>query len=156
MTVVASGFGEQSNPSALVIGPTGLGVAPDGTLYVADTLANRVVAVPDALFRTGSAGAGTTLSAGGSLNGPLGLTVAPDGDLITVNGDNGILVDLDAGGRQVALRTLETSGSPPGAGALFGLAIAPHHMGIYFVDDATNTLDLLGARVGSRTTGSGQ
>jgi hypothetical protein len=30
---------------------------------------------------------------------------------------------------------------PPGAGALFGLA--PAHEGLYFVDDATNTLNLL-------------
>lgn len=41
------------------------------------------------------------------------------------------------------MRFLDRSGSPPGAGALFGLAIAPAGRGIYFVDDATNKLDLL-------------
>jgi hypothetical protein len=34
-------------------------------------------------------------------------------------------------------------GSPAGGGALFGLAVAPWDQGIYFVDDGTNTLDLL-------------
>ena len=28
-------------------------------------------------------------------------------------------------------------------GALFGLAVAPHGKGVYFVDDDTNTLNLL-------------
>ena len=40
-------------------------------------------------------------------------------------------------------RTLDTSGTPPGAGALFGLALTPGHRAVYFVDDATNTLNLL-------------
>jgi hypothetical protein len=34
-------------------------------------------------------------------------------------------------------------GSPPGAGALFGLAVKPGHRAVYYVDDATNTLNLL-------------
>ena len=38
---------------------------------------------------------------------------------------------------------LDSSGSPPGAGALFGLAVAPGGSGVYYVDDATNTLNLL-------------
>jgi hypothetical protein len=45
-------------------------------------------------------------------------------------------------GRQASVIPLDTSGSPPGAGALFGLAIVPRG-GVYFVNDATNTLDLL-------------
>jgi hypothetical protein len=32
--------------------------------------------------------------------------------------------------------------SPGGAGALFGLAVAPGGTGIYFVDDSENTLNL--------------
>jgi hypothetical protein len=48
-TMVASGFGERTDPAALVIGPTGLGLEENGVLYVADTLANRIAAIPDAL-----------------------------------------------------------------------------------------------------------
>jgi hypothetical protein len=47
------------------------------------------------------------------------------------------------GGVQIATRQLDSSGSPPGSGALFGLALAPSATGIYYVDDATNTLNLL-------------
>ena len=32
---------------------------------------------------------------------------------------------------------------PPGAGALFGLAIVPNNRAVYFVDDAANTFALL-------------
>jgi hypothetical protein len=38
---------------------------------------------------------------------------------------------------------LDRSGSPPGSGALFGLAVAPAASGVYYVDDAVNTLRLL-------------
>lgn len=140
--VIASGFGERTDPAALVIGPTGVGVGRSGTLYVADTLANRIAAIPDALFRVRGAGTGYTVSAGGFLNAPLGLTIAPSGDILTVNSGDGNLVETTPGGHQVARATLDSSGSPPGAGALFGLAVAPGGNGIYFVDDATNTLDL--------------
>ena len=54
--MIGTGFPERTDPDALVIGPTGVGLAPDGTLYVADTLNNRIAAIPDALFRHASAG----------------------------------------------------------------------------------------------------
>jgi hypothetical protein len=52
-----------------VIGPTGVGLGPNGTLYVADTLGNRVAAIPAALYRGSSAGTGSTLTRNGALNG---------------------------------------------------------------------------------------
>jgi hypothetical protein len=140
---VGSGFAEQTNSSAFVLGPTGIGLGRHGTLYVADTQTNAISAIPDAVTRPGSAGTGTPVTAGGMLSMPLGLTVAPNGDLLTVNGGNGLIVETTPGGAQVASRYLDTSGSPKGAGALFGLALKPHRGGIYYVDDATNTLRLL-------------
>jgi len=62
---------------------------------------------------------------------------------IAVNGGDGRIVETSQGGAQIAMRFLDRSGSPPGAGALFGLAIAPRANGIYYVDDAANTLRLL-------------
>jgi DNA-binding beta-propeller fold protein YncE len=50
-TVIGSGFMERTDLSALVIGPTGVGLGPDGTLYVADTLANRIAAIPNRIDR---------------------------------------------------------------------------------------------------------
>jgi hypothetical protein len=140
---IGSGFAEHLDPAALVIGPTGVGLGTNGTLYVADTVANRIAAIPNALFRVSDAGRGATVSQGGKLLGQLGLVVAPGGNILTVNGGNGNLVEVTPAGAQVAVRTLDTSGSPPGAGALFGLAVNPDHRGVYFVDDATNTFELL-------------
>jgi hypothetical protein len=142
-TTIGSGFPEALNSAALVIGPTGVGLAQDGVLYVADTLRNRIAGIPDAVFRVSDDGPGYTVSEGHHLNGELGLTMAPNGDILTVNGGNGNLVELRPSGAQIAVRRLDSSGSPPGAGALFGLAVVPLHDAVYFVDDATNTLDLL-------------
>jgi hypothetical protein len=140
---IGSGFAEHLDPAALVIGPTGVGLGANGTLYVADTVANRIGAIANALFRVSDDGRGATVSKGGKLLGQLGLVVAPGGNILTVNGGNGNLVEVTPSGAQVAVRALDTSGSPPGAGALFGLAVKPNHRAVYFVDDATNTFELL-------------
>ncbi|HKO24047.1 MAG TPA: CHRD domain-containing protein, partial [Chloroflexota bacterium] len=145
-TIVASGFAEKADPNALVIGPTGLGLDLRGTLYVADTLENRIAAIPDALTRTDTAYTGRDLTAGGALNGPLGLAMAPNGDILTVNANDGNLVETDIAGTQVQTSTVSTAGSPPGVGALFGLAVAPNG-DILFADDNALTLN--------RWTGSG-
>jgi len=73
--VIATGFTEHTGPNALVVGPTGVGVGPNGTLYVADSSHNRIAAIPDALTRSSVLGAGgKTVAMGGKLNDPLGLT----------------------------------------------------------------------------------
>ncbi len=75
--MIASGFGEKTNPAVLVIGPTGVGLASNGVLYVADAVASRIGAVRNALVRTTVLGnAGITVSAGGGLNGPLNLALS--------------------------------------------------------------------------------
>ena len=139
-TIIGSGFGERTDPSALVIGPTGVGLGSDGTLYVADSLANRIAAIPDALTRDHTAFVGSDVSSNGAINDPLGLAIAPGGDILTVNGNDGNIVETTPGGAQVAVKTLDTAF---GAGSLFGLAIAPGGSGVIFVDDGFNTLNLL-------------
>jgi hypothetical protein len=142
-TVIGSGFSERTDPAALVIGPTGLALGSNETLYVADSLNNRIAAIPHALDRNTTAHTGNTVTSNGALNDPLGLAIAPNGDILTVNGNNGKIVETTPSGTQVANKFLDTSGSPKGAGALFGLAIIPGGKGVYFVDDATNTLNTL-------------
>ena len=140
--VIASGLAERTDPAALVVGPTGLALDGDAdALYVNDTVNNRIASIGSPLSRNTSAGTGATLSHGGALNAPLGLARAPNGHLIAANGGNGKLVEVTPGGMQVATKLVDSSGSPPGAGALFGLIAGAHK--IYFVDDATNTLDVL-------------
>jgi len=160
MTVIGSGFSERTDPAALVIGPTGVGLSPncadsdpgdcitkfgepgEPVLYVADTLNNRIAVITDALRRNDSAGTGETLTAGGVLNGPLGLTVAEGGHVLTVNSGDGLIIEITQQGAQIAKTLLDNSGAPPGAGTLFGL-IYEQGRGVVFVDDATNTLNLL-------------
>jgi len=141
-TVIGSGFSERTDPAALVIGPTGVGFN-NGTLYVADSLSNRIAAIPQAATRDDTAHTGNDVTANGAINDPLGLTIAPNGDILTVNGNNGKIVETTPGGLQIANKFLDKLGSPPGAGALFGLAIIPGNAGVYYVDDATNTLNVL-------------
>ena len=141
MTVIGSGFSERTDPAALVIGPTGVGLSKDGfSLYVADTLNNRITAIPFPLTRVSSGGTGSTVTRGGGLNGPLGLTVTLNGDILTVNSGDGYMVQTTPVGLQVAKNLLDSSGNPPGSGALFGVTtVGPD---VYYVDDATNTLNL--------------
>jgi hypothetical protein len=144
-TKIGSGFPERTDPTALVIGPTGVGLTDDGTLYVADTLDNRIAAIPHATTRDKSAGTGRTVTSGGALNGPLGLAIGPHDTILTVNGGDGYLVvtaRCDCG-KQIQKVLLDDQGTPPGVGALFGLAVKPHSHDVYFVDDNQNTLTLL-------------
>jgi hypothetical protein len=141
MTVIGSGFAERTDPAALVIGPTGVGLSRDGfSLYVNDSLNNRIVAIPFPLTRQSSANTGKTVTRGGALNDPLGLTVAANGVIFTVNGNDGFMVQTTPTGLQVSKDLLDSSGNPPGAGALFGLVTVGQS--VYYVDDATNTLNL--------------
>ena len=142
-TKIGSGFPQRTDPAAMVIGATGVGLAPNGTLYVANGVVSAVNAIPGATWRSSSAGTGTMITKGGALNTPLGLIIAPNGDVLTVNGANGLIVETTPSGTQVAKKLLDASGSPPGAGALFGLVLAPHNAGVYYVDDAVNTMRLL-------------
>ncbi len=141
-TVIASQLPERTDPGALVIGPTGLAFAANtGTLYVADSIDNRIAAIPAALTRQSSFGPGITVAERGSLNDPLGLTLAPNGNLVAANGNDGNMVEVSPSGTQVATRIVDNTGNPPGAGTLFGLYATSH--ALYFVDDGSNTLNVL-------------
>jgi hypothetical protein len=83
-----------------------------------------------------------TLSANQFLNSPLGLAVAPNGHILTVNSNDGFITEIAPDGTQLAHELLDNTGSPPGAGTLFGLLTVGNSK-VYFVDDGTNTLNLL-------------
>ncbi len=148
--VIANRLPERNDPTALVVGPTGVGLGFHGAvLYVASTEDNRITAVPAPFFLQGPLfGPGFTVTSGGSLNGPLGLTVAPNGHIITVNaGDGNAVETVPFGGKQIATAQLDNTpvaGLPNGNGTLFGIALTPDGKGLYFVDDGTNTLNTFG------------
>jgi DNA-binding beta-propeller fold protein YncE len=137
-TVIGTGYPWDANKAALVLAPTGLALARNGTLYVADAETDSVSAIPAALSRDGAPESRSApLSSHGSLDAPLGMVIAPDGDIVVVNGNNGNAVEITPGGRQIATVTLVKNG----AGDLFGLALAAGGKGILFVNDGTNSLD---------------
>ncbi|HTZ95674.1 MAG TPA: hypothetical protein VMB18_04715 [Terriglobales bacterium] len=105
------------------------------------SLNNRIAAIANPLTRNSSDGTGRTVSEGGSLNDPLGLTVAPNGNIVTVDGDDGLVIETTPSGHQIAKTLLDNNGNPPGAGALFGLAFVNNNL--YFVDDDENALNLV-------------
>jgi hypothetical protein len=142
-TVVGSGFGSQPNKDVFLIGPTGLALGPNDTLYVSDATGNRISAIWDATTRDHSAGIGRTITKDGLLQTPLAMATAPNGHLLVVNAKNGQVVEVDpAGGEQIKARWIDPNKAqkPPGSGDLFGIAMTPAGDGFYFVKDEDNTL----------------
>ena len=142
-TVIGQGFGEQADKDVFIIGPTGLALGTNGTLYVSDALANRIAAIPNAAARTDSAGVGDTVTKDGFLKRPLAMTMTPQGHLIVTNGLNGQAVEIDpASGTQLYARWIDANKaqSPPGSGDLFGIAMVPSGDGFIYVEDEVNAL----------------
>ena len=142
-TVVGDGFAQRADRDNFLLGPTGLALGPDHTLYVTDGLDNVITAIPDALARTTSAGTGKIVSQGGLLSWPLAMVYTPAGHLLACNGKDGQLVEIDtASGKQIYGQWIDSdqAQSPPGNGDLFGIALIPDGSGFYYVEDDVNTL----------------
>ena len=142
-TVIADGFGQRADKDAFLIGPTGLALDPDGTLYVSDAVGNQIVAIPDAATRTTSAGTGRTITKDGLLRRPLALAMAPNGHLLVINALKGQVVEINpATGKQFYAQWIDAdqAQSPPGNGDLFGIAMTPDGKGFYYVEDDVNTI----------------
>jgi hypothetical protein len=149
-TQIASGYAINTNPSALVVGPTGLAFnAATDTLFVASTDDNAIYAIPNAAIVQGDGGVGRLVTKNSTfLHGPLGLVIAPNGNLIIANGDavnananqSNEIVEITQTGKLVAQFQLD-SGGP---GAAFGIAITNVNGVVRFaaVDDNTNTVDV--------------
>lgn len=142
-TVVGDGFAQRADRDNFLLGPTGLALGPDNTLYVTDGLDNVITAIPDAVERSSSAGTGKTLTKDGLLSWPLAMVYTPAGHLLVCNGKDGQLVEVDtASGKQIYSQWIDSdqAQSPPGNGDLFGIALTPDGQGFYYVEDDMNTL----------------
>ena len=142
-TVVANGFGQRADKDVFMIGPTGLALGANDTLYVSDALENRIVAIPEATTRTTSAGTGTEITRDGQIARPLAMVMAPNGHLLVCNSKNGKVVEIDPVARkQIAAQWIDTdqAQTPPGNGDLFGIALTPDGKGFYYVEDDMNTV----------------
>jgi len=142
-TVVGDGFSQRADRDNFLLGPTGLALGADNTLYVTDGLDNLIAAIPDALTRTTSAGTGRLVTQGGLLSWPLAMVYTPAGHLLVCNGKDGQVVEVDpVAGKQIYSQWIDSdqAQSPPGNGDLFGIALSPDGDGFYYVEDDMNTL----------------
>ena len=128
-----------------VVGPQGMAWSKAGdTLYIADPVNNRIVAVPNSTTTT--SGSFYTVFEGRPLNQPAGIALNPiNGDLLIVNqGDNKMIEIAPSAeaSKVVAIRLLDRSKGS----ALFGVAAttdAAGNLAVYFTNDNTNTVNLL-------------
>jgi uncharacterized protein (TIGR03118 family) len=147
-TRIASGFTTRTDPTALLLGPTGLAYdSRTDTLYVASTADNGVFAIRHAGRVEHDEGTGKLIIKDSHLRGPLGLILAPNGDLIVANGDavnadstqTSELVEFTPRGQFVGEFSID-----PSAGAAFGIAATTTggELRLAAVNDNTNTLDV--------------
>jgi len=142
-TVVADGLSQRADKDAFLVGPTGLALGADNTLYVSDGAANQIIAIDNAATRTDSASTGRVVSKGKLLRRPLAMTFEPNGHLLVCNAQNGQVVEIDpTTGKQLCAQWIDAdqAQSPPGNGDLFGIAMTPDGKGFYYVEDDMNTL----------------
>lgn len=101
-----------SAPAGDLNNPTGISVAPDGTIWVADTLNNRIQSVS----ATGVWGVPITKPVGigpqTAFLVPWGITVAPDGSIWVSDIGNKRLVSVDTSGNLIFSATEATMGIP--------------------------------------------
>ncbi|MGU7783581.1 hypothetical protein [Burkholderia sp. PU8-34] len=146
-TVIAAGYKTGRDPSALVLGPTGLAYDPTiDVLYVASTADNAVFAIQHAASTSSNPGVGRMIYFDNMhLHGPLALALAPNGHLVTANGDAvnadpnqpSEIVEFTAQGRFIAQMQVDIVG-----GAAFGLAFglsSSNQPQFAAVNDNTNT-----------------
>ena len=143
----ARGFSDGVGPAAAFSTPSGLALAPDGTLYVADTGNHAIRRItPDGSVST-LAGDGTPGYADGPahqarFNGPIGIAVAPDGRILVADTYNDRIRVIDADG---IVTTLAGSGQPGADDGVAGGAsfdtptgLAFDARGILYVADTGN------------------
>jgi len=148
-TQIASGYLHRCDPSAFVVGPTGLALDPvNDVLFVASTGDNAIFAIADASITPADAGMGHRIVHDPvHLHGPLGLARAANGDLITSQGDAvnfdpkhpSEIVEFTSRGKFVAQFSIDAA-----PGSAFGLALESSIDGFRFaaVDDNLNVLDV--------------
>ena len=139
-----------------VVGPQGMAWSKtNDTLYIADPVNNRIVAVPNSTTTTG--GSLYTVFQGRPLNQPAGIALNPiNGDLLVVNQGDNKLIEITPGTNDgddshvVGIRILDKTKVINGVGsALFGVAAttdAAGNLAVYFTNDNTNTVNLLSVK----------
>jgi sugar lactone lactonase YvrE len=150
-TTIGSGYAHRTDPSAIVIGPTGLAYdSSRDILYVASTADNQIFALTEASEASSSEGMRDVIFSDNThLHGPLGLALLPNGHLITTNGDavnpdpnqSSEIVEFTPDGDFVSQFQLDPA---PDAG--FGIAVEQSDATVTIAadNDNHNTVQILG------------
>ncbi len=128
-------FGAGSTaPAGDLNNPTGIAVAPNGTIWVADTLNNRIESMTTSGFWSDyTKPVGSTMS----FNVPWGVTVAPDGNIWVSDTGNNRLVSMDTSGNLIFSATESSMGipaGPPGSLGIYPFAVAFSGDTVYLTD----------------------
>ncbi|GAC1330013.1 MAG: hypothetical protein NVSMB17_06890 [Candidatus Dormibacteria bacterium] len=149
--MIASGLGDNATTRALPVtagnaaGPQGFAYdAASGTMYVSNDADNSITIIPGAATATGPVSTRQVPVAAGVLNIPENIALMPgSGNLLVANAGNNTLVEINpTTGAVAGSRVLDTGAT----GALFGLAVTTDSSGhprIFYVNDTTNTLNVL-------------
>ena len=124
-----------SAPAGGLNNPTGIAVAPDGTVWVADTLNNRIQSLsPSGVWTAISVpiGPGTPLA----FRAPWGVTVAPDGSIWVSDTGNHRIASVDTAGNLIFSATEAGMGIPPvpGDSVIYPFALAFSGSTVYLTD----------------------
>jgi hypothetical protein len=171
-TVIGSGFPEENDPAALIIGPTGVALAGGedeggdsqggnsqsarhhhgggGNSQGGDEGGNGTTlyvtdTVSSRIARIDGASNRTSSAGIGHTVSTSGALKGPLGLIIAPNGD---ILTVNSGDGNIVettphgIQVATVLLAPAGAGSLFGLALVPNASGIYFVDDSENQLNL--------------
>jgi hypothetical protein len=145
--IVAAGYAFRTDPTAFLVGPTGLALDKSGNLFVASTGDNQIFKVPNASKPMPPAATmGTVVFSDPHLRGPLALVFSSTGTLLTANGDAvdtdpthpSEIVEFTTSGAFVNELNIEAT-----IGGAFGLATNPDPksvFGLAAVDDITNSV----------------
>ena len=142
----SKGASSPTAPVGVLNQPTGLAVAADGTIWVADTRDNRI----QSLSTTGvwTAFAKPVASTGQKgFNAPWGVTVAPDGTIWVADTGNNRIVSVDTSGNLIFSATAASMGIPAAAqsSAITPFAIAFSGTTVYVSDVWNNRVVALTA-----------
>ncbi|MBK9295269.1 MAG: hypothetical protein IPN02_00005, partial [Candidatus Microthrix sp.] len=162
-----AGFADGSDTTAQFNGPTGVAVAPDGTVYIADTNNHRIRATnPTTGQVTTLAGTGIVGHADGpgdtaKFAVPFGVAVAPNGTVYVADTNNHRIRAIDpTTGSVTTVAGTDNAGyaDGPGASAQFngptGVTVAPDGT-IYVADFFNHRIRAINPTTGSVTTLAG-